>query len=181
MGIRATVVGLWVVPNSRLVSPARCCCGGFWAATHLPLHSPSSLSLEQLGVSMDCRVVDMRQLSWAIELSFQIMQIVTSAVRIDVAPTSSGSAPSLLPLNRVAQSLCAAGACSLSEPWRLNSSLIRGEEQSFRCATPSFVTNRSEASASSADVTHVQLSRSIIDVAKPLARSFLDVTTHRAR
>ena len=26
---------------------------GFWAATHLPLHSPSSLTLEQHWVSMD--------------------------------------------------------------------------------------------------------------------------------
>ena len=42
------------------------------------------------------------------------------------------SAPSLLPLNRVAQSLRAAGACSLSESWRLDSSLLRGEEQTFR-------------------------------------------------
>ena len=29
---------------------------GFWAATHLPLLSPSSLTLEQLWVSMDCCV-----------------------------------------------------------------------------------------------------------------------------
>ena len=35
-GARATAVGLRVVP-SRLVSPARCCCGGFWAATHCPI------------------------------------------------------------------------------------------------------------------------------------------------
>ena len=34
-GARATAVGLRVAP-SRLVSPARCCCRGFWAATHLP-------------------------------------------------------------------------------------------------------------------------------------------------
>ena len=34
-GARATEVGLRVAP-SRLVSLARCCCGGFWAATHLP-------------------------------------------------------------------------------------------------------------------------------------------------
>ena len=40
--------------SSRLVSPARCCCEGFWAATHLPFHSPSSMSLEEHWVSMDC-------------------------------------------------------------------------------------------------------------------------------
>ena len=39
--------------------------------------SPSSMSLEQLWVSMDCCAINMRQLSWAIE----IMQIVTSTVR----------------------------------------------------------------------------------------------------
>ena len=46
-GAWATVVGLRVAP-SRLVSPARFCCGGFWAATHLPPRSLSSMSLEQL-------------------------------------------------------------------------------------------------------------------------------------
>ena len=46
-GARAAAVGLRVAP-SRLVSPARCCCGSFWAATHLPPRSPSSMSLEEL-------------------------------------------------------------------------------------------------------------------------------------
>ena len=53
-GARATAVGLRVAP-SRLVFPARCCCGGFWAATHFPPpRSPSSMSLDSFGVSVDC-------------------------------------------------------------------------------------------------------------------------------
>ena len=52
-GARATAVGLRVAP-SRLVSPARCCCGGFWAATHLHPRSPSFMSLDSFGVSVDC-------------------------------------------------------------------------------------------------------------------------------
>ena len=46
----ATAVGLQVVP-SWLVSPARCCCGGFWAATYLPLHAQSRLGLDGLSAN----------------------------------------------------------------------------------------------------------------------------------
>ena len=59
-----------------------------------------------------------------------IMQIVTSAVRIDVALTLSRRRSLFAPPNSCgtlvvlahadAQSLCAAGACSLSEPWWLD-------------------------------------------------------------
>ena len=46
-GARATAVGLRVTP-SRLVSPARCCCGAFGLPPICLSRSPSSMSLEQL-------------------------------------------------------------------------------------------------------------------------------------
>ena len=52
-GAWATVVGLRVA-TSRLVSPARCCCRGFWAATHLPLSVRLRCPLSSFGVSVDC-------------------------------------------------------------------------------------------------------------------------------
>ena len=66
----------------------------------------------------------------SVECVEQIMQIVTSAVRIDVALTLSRRRSLFAPPNlrgtlvvlahADAQSLCAAGACSLSEPWWLD-------------------------------------------------------------
>ena len=40
--------------TSRLGFPCQMLLEGFWAATHLPLHNPSSLTPEQRWVSMDC-------------------------------------------------------------------------------------------------------------------------------
>ena len=50
---RATAVGLRVAP-SRLVSPARCCCGSLWAATHLLPAFCLRCPLSSFGVSVDC-------------------------------------------------------------------------------------------------------------------------------
>ena len=96
-----------------------------------------------------------------------IMQIVTSAVRVDVALTLSRRRSLFAPPNSCgtlvvlahadAQSLCAAGACSLSEPWWLDqftaqrqgttafSGLMRLRSSSY--ATSLIVTNRSRDSS----------------------------------
>ena len=71
----------------------------------------------------------------------KIMQIVTSAVRIDVAlPRSLFASAKFVFMWNIGRfsstlmhgALCAAGACSPSEPWRLDSSLLRGRDDGFQ-------------------------------------------------
>ena len=68
-------------PPSRLVSPARCCCGGFWAATHVPPAVRLRCLLSSFGsrwtvVQPICGNCRGRSSSPS-----RIMQIVTSTVR----------------------------------------------------------------------------------------------------
>ena len=91
-----------------------------------------------------------------------IMQIVTSAVRIDVALTLSRRRYLFAPPNSCgtmvvlaqadAQGLCVAGACSLSEPWWLDQFTAQRQgttafRRSSSCATSLIVTNRSRDSS----------------------------------